>query len=332
MCGEGGCSINDTNQCGTCRYQLASPPPEADIRSSDHARGIDAAFARIFAKRRRQEVERTPQPTPPPHISNDTETMPTNTHHAPIARWDDEDATADLPSDSGDPEDDHTNEGPPNNPHRRKQPIAIRARIIRLNRIAQATRKRQIGLDRNRAIRMLATFNATTEASAPLTGIGKGHRTYAVGPILFCRICGATKSRSTGSRLARPCRGWAPPGTRATISARLQGRNYAFYKGMTRHLMSVTPVGNRASSAAGDPTPPPVARIPTPTTRPISITRMTEVNAHIPRSRSALPATQPSLGHRTGQRSAARHCHRRRATRWSSSHPPHTSLTMGAKV
>ena len=115
----------------------------------------------------------------------------------------------------------------------------------------RSIRKRTLEQDRNRATRLQAVHDYIPEACAPDAGIGIGHRAFAVGQILFCKICGATKSRSGGSRLARPCRGWAPRGTLATIRARLQGRNCGFYRDTFQRSSVVTPVGNLAP-----PTPP----------------------------------------------------------------------------
>ena len=243
VCNKLRCRPGRTNQCGTCRYQLAIPPQETTDTNTDHCRGIDAAFARIYAERRRLEEHPHEQVAPDNTTSTTAENVYTHPP-APVAPWDDEDAPADYPSGDEDPAGDPTNDNLASNAPPRRQPTAIRARIIRQNRIARAARKIKLEQDRNRAIRLLANPNHGAVASTPHLGIGSGHRTFTIGPILFCRICGATKARSQGNRLARPCRGWAPPGTRATIRARLQGRNYAVYKGLTRHHTKVIPVGN----------------------------------------------------------------------------------------
>ena len=97
--------------------------------------------------------------------------------------------------------------------------------------------------------------------------------------MLFCKICGATKSHSRGSNLAQPCRGWAPPGTRATIRARLQGRSYGFFRGLDQ---SPCQGHNTGQPSASVPT-----SLPEPTAihhvSPIRLTRIPVVNAHLSR-------------------------------------------------
>ena len=281
VCDNPRCQLDDSNHCGTCRYQQAITPQVTTEPDSDHCKGIDAAFASILAKRRRQEEERTPRSATLNNNTNTTTEATPTSRPAPIAPWDDENAPIDFP-----PDDDPQMEGPAlensnsTAPYRR-QSNAIRARIIRHNRMARAARKHLIERDKKRAINLLASPNNAVPASAPCSGIGSGHRPFAVGPILFCKICGATKSRSQGKRLARPCRGWAPPGTLATTRARLQGRNYAFYKDLTSPQTVVNPV---VTPASDDVRTLPLVPSPPPAPPPIRLTRTSVVNAHLPRN------------------------------------------------
>ena len=177
-------------------------------------------------------------------------------------------------------------EGPP--PHvnqQRRQPPAVRARLIRHNRFLRNTRKRKLHLDRNLATARQAANSLNPVAAAPHGGIGRGHRTFTIGPILFCKICGATKTFSGGGRLARPCRGWAPKRTLATTRARLQGRNYAFYRDLVLHSATVHPTGDYDSlSRLPTNTVSSPSCTPTHTTRPptpIRLARVPVLNAHL---------------------------------------------------
>jgi hypothetical protein len=59
---------------------------------------------------------------------------------------------------------------------------------------------------------------------------------FTVGPIIFCKKCGATKSHSSGTSLARPCRRWAPPGTQGLIKSFLKGKApNKFYREVLRN-------------------------------------------------------------------------------------------------
>ena len=90
-------------------------------------------------------------------------------------------------------------------------PASVRRRIILHNRQLRKQRKHYIQQGRNRAITLMTTQGTAPAANLPHEGLGKGHVIYTVGPMTFCRICGAIKTVSKGKRLTEPCRGWAPP-------------------------------------------------------------------------------------------------------------------------
>ena len=294
VCDNLNCNIDDTNHCGTCRYHCTLQTHGDANTDTDHSKGIDTAFSRFYAKRQRQATHHPPCHNLPDHTTKNNATAngtsvgeTTTLPLTPVAPWDDPDAPVDLPPDdedlAGEPHPDEPAEA-----HPRRQPTAIRARIIRHNREARAARKSKIKHDRDRAVRLLATPSPVAAVTAPAQGIGKGHRTYINGPILFCRVCGATKTHSQGKRLAQQCRGWAPPGTRATIRARLRGRNYAFYSGLTSHSSAVIPVGGGHLPHAPAPAAPP-APAPPPAAPVIRLTRFSVVNAHLPRTHHVQP-------------------------------------------
>lgn len=67
------------------------------------------------------------------------------------------------------------------------------------------------------------------------------HHLFTLGPILFCRRCGAVKSVSSGHSISRPCRGWAPKGTQILVKSLLKGKPASrFYLKILRD--SATPV------------------------------------------------------------------------------------------
>ena len=113
--------------------------------------------------------------------------------------------------------------------------ILQRARLIQFNRQQRKHRHAVITTARQSAIRHSAAFQPFTLAPAPPSnGIGAGHEAFNLGPITFCRRCGATKSLSQGHSLRRPCRRWAPLGTRAQVKCLLQGRPPPFYRRILR--------------------------------------------------------------------------------------------------
>ena len=128
--------------------------------------------------------------------------------------------------------------------------------------------------------RYTATFRPFALAPAHATVVGVGHLAYTIGPITFCKRCGATKSLSQGLSLRRPCRRWAPPGTRSCIKSLLRGKPQPFYRRILQN--AAVPVRR----LRGKTTPAPRYVIPqhlqahddpptTPPPRPIRITRHT---------------------------------------------------------
>ena len=281
VCTSSQCACDGAMRCGTCRYQANHTVDAALTLDADHCRNVDAAFQRIRAARSRS----APPATPMAHLDcsdhpSHTTTLTTGATVPPLAPWGDEDAPADTPSEGALEEGGH-----PDASQRRRQPVHIRARIIRLNRSARASRKRQIEQDSARAITMLTRASHANTATAPTAGIGRGHLPFTIGPILFCKICGATKSRSQGSRLARPCRGWAPPGTRTAIKYRMRGQTYAFYRNVVSNnqgRVAPVPTAYLPATTTGRPMPTVPTPPPTPPRRPIRLTRINVLNAHLP--------------------------------------------------
>jgi hypothetical protein len=74
-----------------------------------------------------------------------------------------------------------------------------------------------------RSKRYVGEHSAQLKLCPPLAVVGEGHTCFALGPIIFCKICGGTRS-SSGNLLNRACRGWAPPGTMGHVKALLKGR------------------------------------------------------------------------------------------------------------
>ena len=109
-------------------------------------------------------------------------------------------------------------------------PTSLFTRLINFNRLSRKRRAAFIRCARHRAIRQ-AAFQPITMALAPdPQGIGTGHECLTLGPIMFCKRCGATKSRSQGRLLKRSCRRWAPLGTRRLIYGLMRGKPNAFYR------------------------------------------------------------------------------------------------------
>ena len=146
-------------------------------------------------------------------------------------------------------------------------PLATRARLVRHYRSLRKARKRQIAADHARAAHAFTVQGAAPDASTPSAGLGTGHVIYTIGPITFCKLCGATKSLSEGSRLAKPCRRWAPKGTRAVIMARLRGKTFGFYRSISQgHSNSVRAITTTLPQPACCSHSPPVTAAPRRTT------------------------------------------------------------------
>ena len=130
------------------------------------------------------------EPTAP---TNGTSPPADNTQDCTYAafEWDDPEATPDPPCPSPPDGDDHT----PTPAATRKMSILQRARLILFNRQQRKHRHAVITAARQSAIRHSAAFQPFTLAPAPPSnGIGAGHEAFNLGPITFCRRCGATKS------------------------------------------------------------------------------------------------------------------------------------------
>jgi hypothetical protein len=115
-------------------------------------------------------------------------------------------------------------------------PIHARRRLIQFHRIQRAANARALHRHRTWAINTRAFQPLTLAPQAPQAGGHQTHSIFALGPILFCKRCGATKSFSGGSSLSRPCRRWAPAGTRGLITAFLKGKAPTpFYRNILRN-------------------------------------------------------------------------------------------------
>ena len=146
---------------------------------------------------------------------------------APLFDWDNPDANdAHLSPTPSTPD---GNEPAPI-PACRRMSAAQRTRLICYNRQQRRQRAAAINDVCRRVIRHSAAFRPFSLAPAPPGNIGVGHSAYTLGPITFCKRCGATKSLSQGMSLQRPCRRWAPAGTRAGIKTLLRGKPQPFYQ------------------------------------------------------------------------------------------------------
>ena len=176
-------------------------------------------------------------PPPPPHrapsaASHSQASEPplasdTPPDHRTPNDWDDPEASP-MPTDSTPPE-----EGPPHPPSAaaRRMPLLQRARLILYNRHQRKLRLAYIRATRRSAAKRSANFQPFSLAPAhDSTNIGEGHSAFTLGPITFCRRCGATKSLSQGLSIKRPCRRWAPLGSRNKVKALLAGRPPPFYR------------------------------------------------------------------------------------------------------
>ena len=130
---------------------------------------------------------------------------------------------------------------PPNADNQpRRMSARVRARLILLNRQRRKHRRNFITCHQQFAVRSAAFRSFALAPAAPAPNIGLGHECYTIGCIVFCRRCGATRSYSQGLRLTRPCRRWAPFGTRCHVSALMRGKPNHFYRQILAN--SATPV------------------------------------------------------------------------------------------
>ena len=163
--------------------------------------------------------QRNADPEPP----TTTAPVPAPTIHA----WDDPDATMDDP-DSQTPA--ATSSGPRASPSdddppaRRRMPWRIRQRLIQRHRRLRTAYAHATAHNRQWATRANAFHPITLAPFPPERGFGPDHLLFSLGPIIFCRRCGATKSLSAGHSLQRPCRRWAPKGTLGGIRCLLRGK------------------------------------------------------------------------------------------------------------
>jgi hypothetical protein len=216
-------------------------------------------------------------------------------HPPPQLPWDDPNRDPSLPSDdecppqfTEPPEEgfDTTQEANTHTSNKQhpKMPHQIRTRLIQHHRLLRKQRRTFIAYHQNASIKQ-NTFNTfTLTPSAPSAGTDSTHNTFTLGPILFCKICGATKATSQGLSLSRICRGWAPPGTQAHVKSLLRGRPSQFY----RNLLHQAATPRKRLHTKTTPTPkliiprhlkycPPTPPAPT----RISLTRSTVLGNHI---------------------------------------------------
>ena len=141
--------------------------------------------------------------------------------------WDNPDATPDDPdsqptlAQSPPP---HTPSNDNGQPPRRRMPLRIRQRLIQHHRQLRTASARTTAHNRQWATRANAFQSFTLAPVPPACGFGPDHCLFSLGPIIFCRRCGATKSLSQGRSLQRPCRRWAPKGTIGLIRTLLRGK------------------------------------------------------------------------------------------------------------
>jgi ribonuclease HI len=106
---------------------------------------------------------------------------------------------------------------------KRKMPQHVRNRIIKLRAKERVARNRAEIDMQKQAVRWRAFRTVEAAPSKGISGLGEGHTCFALGPIIFCKVCGGTRS-SSGILLKRACRGWGPPGTMCNVKALLKGR------------------------------------------------------------------------------------------------------------
>ena len=153
-----------------------------------------------------------PCPTSPTTPTDTEATVPhhdpdTTSGHRPPADWDNPDATPNPP-DTDSPSEDQLHPPPT---AARRMPILQRARLILYNRQQRKLRLAYIRATRLAAAKRSANFQPFSLTPARSgADIGEGHSAFTLGPITFCRRCGATKSLSQGLSIKRPCRRWAP--------------------------------------------------------------------------------------------------------------------------
>jgi hypothetical protein len=128
---------------------------------------------------------------------------------------------------------------------KRKMPQRVRDRLIRLRAKERAVRQRTMTSLQKRALQWHAFRTVEAVPTHGLSGLGDGHTCFALGPIVFCKVCGGTRS-TKGNLLRKACRGWAPAGAKSHINAMMKGRPCSgFYRKLL--LLQCTPLRRLSS-------------------------------------------------------------------------------------